>query len=77
MLSGDVLDGALDVSEDVFEPLILPLDEWLAEVLGLFADTLGLILQTPVLRFFAVFGLFCVIIGLCLYLVRTGKALSR
>lgn len=77
VLSGDILDGALDVPEDVFEPLILPLDEWLTEVLGLFADTLGLILHTPLLRFFAVFGLFCVIIGLCLYLVRTGKALSR
>ena len=77
VLSGGVLDGAFDVPEDTFVPRILPLDEWLTEVLALFSDTLGLILHTPLLRFFAVFGLFCVIIGLCLYLVRTGKALSR
>lgn len=83
VLSGDILDGALDVPEvpavpeDTFVPRILPLDEWLTEVLGLFSDTLRLILHTPLLRFFAVFGLFCVVIGLCLYLVRTGRALAR
>lgn len=72
----DELIDALEPLEPAFEPLILPLDDWLTRALGLFASTLGAILDTPVLRFLAVFGVFCVAVGLCQRLIRTGKALS-
>ena len=60
-----------------FEPLILPLNEYLSRCLDVFSDTFGVILYTPVLRFFAVVGLVCVTVGLCCYLLRTCKQLSR
>ena len=60
--------------EGTFEPLILPLGEWLDEVVNLFSDTLGLIMSSPVLRFFAVFGVFLVVWWLALRLISAGKA---
>ena len=59
-----------------FEPFILPLNEYLSRCLDVFSDTLGVILHTPILRFFAVVGLVCVAVGLCRYLISTGRQLS-
>ena len=58
----------------IFEPLILPLGEWLDEVVNLFSDTLGLIMSSPALSFFAVFGVFLVVWWLALRLISAGKA---
>ena len=56
--------------ESGFEPLILSLGEWLDEVLNLFSDTLGQIMSSPALSFFAAFGVFLV----ALRLISAGKA---
>ena len=76
---GELLEPVEEVLEDVaelqggFEPLILSLGEWLNEVLNLFSDTLGQIMSSPVLRFFAVFGVFLVAWWLALRLISAGK----
>ena len=74
-VSGDEVFATL--LEPEFEPLILGLSDWLSAVADLFADVLGLILSTPVLRFFAVFGVFLSAFGLAWYFVRTGKTLAH
>lgn len=60
--------------ESGFEPLILSLGEWLDEVLNLFFDTLGLIMSSPALSFFAAFGVFLVAWWLALRFISAGKA---
>lgn len=80
---GDVAEVAEDVAELLEENLpewmidAPPFSEWLPRTLDLFSMILGFIMDTPLLRFFAVFGAFWVALTLCLYLLRTGKALSR
>ena len=54
-----------------------PFSEWLSRTLDLFSMILGFIMDTPLLRFFAVFGAFWVAVTLCLRLLRTGRGLSR
>lgn len=49
------------------------LDSFLDECLGLFNDTLNACLAVPVLRFFAVFGLFLAVVNLVAYVVRSGR----
>ena len=60
--------------ESVFEPRILPLGEWLNEVLDLFSDTLGQVMSSSVLRFFAVFGVFLVTWYLARRFLSAAKA---
>lgn len=75
----EVLEELIESVEDVaelesgFEPLILSLGEWLNEVLDIFSDTLTQIMSSPVLRFFAVFGVFLVAWWLALRLISAGK----
>lgn len=49
------------------------LDSFLYECIGLFSDTLNVCLAVPVLRFFAVFGLFLAVVNLVAYVVRSGR----
>lgn len=72
---GDPTELIEDVAEleSGFEPLILPLGEWLNEVLNLFSDTLGQIMSSPALSFFAVFGVFLVAWALALRFISAGK----
>lgn len=60
--------------ESGFEPLILSFGEWLDEVLNLFSDTLGQIMSSPALSFFAAFGVFLVAWWLALRFISAGKA---
>ena len=81
---GDVAQVAEDVAE-LFEGDVLPewmidappFSEWLSRTLDLFFMILGFIMDNPLLRLFAVFGAFWVAVTLCLYLLRTGRRLSR
>ena len=76
-----VAEVAEEVAEEaeVIEEYVaqVPFSEWLPRTLDLFSDTLRFIMREPLLRFFAVFGVFWVAVLLCLYLLRTGKSLSR
>ena len=76
---GEFLEPVQEVLEDVaglqsgFEPLILSFGEWLNEVLDLFSDTLGQIMSSPALSFFAAFGVFLVAWWLAMRLISAGK----
>ena len=69
----EVLEDVAEL-ESGFEPLILSLGEWLDEVLNLFSDTLGLIMSSPALSFFAACGVFLVAWALALRFISAGKA---
>ena len=76
----EVLEGVEEEAalfEAEFQPLILSVDEYLSEVVGLFADTLSLVASTPILRFFAVFAVFLAVFGLALRFIGAGKILAR
>ena len=72
----EVVEEAAEL-QSVFEPLVLSLDEYLARVLGLFGATLGAVMDTPPLQFFAAFGLMWVALSLTAYLVRSGRSLAK
>ena len=79
------MDGVVGEVAELLEEAILPewmieappFSEWLSRTLDLFSMILGFIMDTPLLRFFAVFGAFWVAVMLCLHLLRTGRGLSR
>ena len=77
----DAIVEAAEVAEEVvlrqgqIEPVAF--SEWLSRTLDLFSMSLRFVMSQPLLRFFAVFGVFWVSAMLCLYLLRTGKAISR
>jgi hypothetical protein len=75
----EVLGDAVELleAEDAFQPLILPLGEYLMRALDLFSDTFAAIMGVPILQFFAVFGGMWVSFSLVSYLVRSGKALAH
>ena len=84
----DVVGEVAEVAEDIAELLeeaILPewmieappFSEWLSRTMDLFSMILAFIMDTPLLRLFAVFGAFWVAVTLCLRLLRTGRGLSR
>ena len=67
-------EGAAILQGEI-EPLTF--SEWLSRTLDLFSEILRFVMGQPLLRFFAVFGVFWVAVMLCLYLLRTGRALAR
>ena len=75
------MDGLEELVEELVgvEPPVfsMSLGEWLTRSLGVFSDTLAFVMDTPLLRFFAVFGVMWVVFSLLAYMVRSGKALSR
>lgn len=77
----DVVEEVAELLEEAILPEWMieppPFSEWLSGTLDLFSMILGFIMDNPLLRLFAVFGVFWVAVTLCLYLLRAGRRLSR
>ena len=77
----DIVEVLEEVGEEAaflqgeIEPLTF--SEWFNGTLGLFVMVLDFIMDTPLLRFFAAFGVLWVCMFLCFRLLRTGRTLAR